>query len=116
MKINKTNSKAYIWGSNCNGWHLVNNKSLSVIQELMPPNTKEALHKHEHAQQFFFILKGTAIFEINHTHIEVHAGEGIHIEQNTAHQIKNLSSEDIEFLVISQPHSHGDRITINSLS
>ncbi len=115
MKINKANSEAYTWGSNCKGWHLVNNKSLSVIQELMLPNTTETEHKHKNAQQFFFILKGIATFEINHTLIEVHAGEGVHIEPNSAHQIKNLSSENIEFLVISQPHAHGDRIVTKSL-
>jgi hypothetical protein len=48
------------------GGTLWTNASLSVKQERMPAGTSEALHYHEHAQQFFFILKGTATFEIDH--------------------------------------------------
>jgi hypothetical protein len=39
MKISKQNAEHYIWGDNCDGWHLVNNKDLSVIHERMPVNT-----------------------------------------------------------------------------
>jgi mannose-6-phosphate isomerase-like protein (cupin superfamily) len=37
------------------------------------------------------------------------AGEGLQIEPGVAHQIANRSEENVEFLVVSQPHSHGDR-------
>jgi len=110
MIKNKENSSSYTWGGNCTGWHLVKNKSLGVIQETMPPNTAEVNHKHAKAQQFFFILKGTATFIIGEEKIEVPNGSGIHIEKGIWHQIKNLTEEEIEFLVVSEPHSHGDRI------
>lgn len=92
------------------GWHLLKDDSLGIIQETMPPNTAEINHKHAKAQQFFFILKGTATFLIDGKEVEVSTGSGIHIEKGAWHQIKNLSEEEIEFLVISEPHSHGDRI------
>jgi hypothetical protein len=50
---NTDNSEHYIWGENCDGWHLLKSDSLSVIQEKMPPGTKESLHFHSKAQQFF---------------------------------------------------------------
>jgi len=111
MIKNKKNSPSYKWGDNCTGWHLVKNPSLSVIQEVMPPDTAEVNHKHSKSQQYFFILKGTATFFIDGKELEVPNGSGIHIEKETWHQIKNLSEDEIEFLVISEPHSHGDRIT-----
>jgi hypothetical protein len=36
-KISRSNAEHYIWGSTCDGWHPVNQPSLSVIRERMPP-------------------------------------------------------------------------------
>ena len=94
------------------GWHLVNSPELSVIQELMPPNTSEVQHKHLNAQQFFFILKGVATFDLAGKITVLKENEGIHVYKDQAHQIKNNSDKDLEFLVISQPHSHNDRVTV----
>lgn len=113
MKITKENSKEYDWGKNCKGWHLVNTKELSVIQELMPSGTEEIKHKHSKSQQFFYIIKGEATFLINGEKRQVSSNQGIHIEPNNFHQIKNETDENLEFIVISQPHSHGDRIIEN---
>src|SRR5215213_6727416 len=88
----------YNWGANCEGWRLVNEDSLSIIQERMPPGTAEAKHYHQHAQQFFYILKGSAVFEIEEEVIQVHANEGLHIEPGKKHRIINSSEEDVEFI------------------
>lgn len=112
MKKTIENSEKYSWGVNCWGWHLVNNVQLSVIQELMPPNTSEVKHKHLSAQQFFYILKGEATFDLDGEIALVKENEGIHIQRNQIHKIKNNGDKDLEFLVISQPHSHNDKITI----
>lgn len=65
MIIDTENTKHYTWGKNCDGWHLLDSETLSIIQERMPANTEESLHFHKLSQQFFFILKGTATFEMN---------------------------------------------------
>ena len=109
MKINKTNSTKYNWGNNCFGWHLLNSPSLSVIQETMPAGTQEALHRHNKSQQFFYILKGRATFKMDDEEFNLESGNGIHIKSGKPHQISNQSQEEIEFLVISEPHAHGDR-------
>ena len=111
MKLTKNNSKSYLWGENCKGWHLLNTPSLSVIQEIMPPCTKEVLHKHNKAQQLFYVLKGTATFEIDATEVRVSENESIHIKKGKTHKILNKTNADLEFLVISEPHAHGDRVT-----
>lgn len=109
MKISKENSEHYNWGDNCSGWHLVKSQKLSVIEESMPPLTLEQKHYHEKAQQFFRILKGTATFEIEDSIITVNEGDGIHIPPMTKHRIRNDQTEDLEFIVISEPTTRGDR-------
>jgi mannose-6-phosphate isomerase-like protein (cupin superfamily) len=99
----------YVWGGNCESWILVDSKSLSVKQELMPPQTGEVLHCHEKAQQFFFILKGIAIFEVEEQGFTLRAGQGLHIEAGKKHRIMNNTGEDLEFLLISQPSTSNDR-------
>jgi len=112
MKKIKENSTEYSWGKKCKGWHLVKSESLSVIQEIMPPNTEEVRHKHNLVQQFFFILKGIATFEMEGKDFIISTGEGIHIKKGVIHKIKNSNKMELEFLVISEPHSHGDRIIV----
>ena len=112
MKKHKSNSETYTWGENCQGWHLVKNDALGVIQEIIPPDKGEVLHKHNKTQQFFFILEGSAVFTVEGEDIEVSQGEGIHITAGKRHKIVNRSYSDMEMLVISQPHAHLDRENI----
>jgi mannose-6-phosphate isomerase-like protein (cupin superfamily) len=100
----------YTWGDNCDGWHLVRNPQLGVIEERMPPGTSEVRHFHQHAQQFFYILAGEAMMELDGEVHRLTAGQGLHIPAGTPHQVRNESLEPVRFLVVSQPHSHGDRV------
>jgi mannose-6-phosphate isomerase-like protein (cupin superfamily) len=111
MIINQANSEEYTWGNNCKGWHFVKNEKLGVIREMMPAGTEEVRHKHMKAQQFFFMLKGVASFELDEEIVSLKEGDGIHIPSGKIHKIKNETSSEIEFLVISEPHAHGDRET-----
>jgi mannose-6-phosphate isomerase-like protein (cupin superfamily) len=110
LKVSKHNAEHYIWGDHCDGWNLVKNKDLSVIHERMPANTSEVRHYHNHARQFFFVLSGTAILEIGGERITLFPKEGIEVPPLIPHQMLNESNEDVEFLVISQPNSRGDRV------
>jgi mannose-6-phosphate isomerase-like protein (cupin superfamily) len=110
--INRKNAEHYFWGKGCDGWHLVKNEELSVIQERMPPGTFEARHFHSRTRQFFFILSGVAVIETEGKKEILNAHEGIEISPGVMHQIFNESEEDVEFLVISQPPSQGDRVAV----
>lgn len=107
--IHTGNAEQYTWGDNCSGWHLCKTAALGVIEETMPPGTAETFHLHQHVQQFFYLLEGEACFEFETKTERVKAGQGIHITAGTAHRIKNESTQTIRFLVVSQPHAHGDR-------
>lgn len=102
--------KHYKWGMDCDGWNLVDEKNLSIKQERMPPGTSEQLHYHIQAQQFFYILKGIAQLFVEDEAIELGPGQGIHIKAGKKHCIKNNGSEDVEFLLCSNPSTIMDRI------
>ncbi len=112
--ISTTTAEHYTWGgpnkTDCDGWHLVRTPDLSIIEELMPPNTSEARHHHARARQFFYVLHGELTMEIEHHDFTLNAGEGIEIAPGQSHQAINRSAAPVRILVTSQPPSHGDRI------
>jgi mannose-6-phosphate isomerase-like protein (cupin superfamily) len=101
---------SYPWGNGCTGWHLVQNEQLGVIQETMPPGTAEVRHYHERAQQFFYVLRGQGTFELDGVILHLGPGEGVIVPPGQPHQLHNEAPEALEFLVISTPHAHGDRV------
>lgn len=109
---NQSNSEHYIWGENCESWILLDSDSLSVKQESMPSKTKEKLHFHSKAQQFFFILKGIATFYIENDKHIIAEQQGIRISPNTKHLIANETESQLDFLVISQPTTNNDRTLV----
>jgi quercetin dioxygenase-like cupin family protein len=107
--ISTRNVPHYKWGNACEGWHLVRNDRLSVIQERIPPGASERKHRHTWAQQFFFVLQGALSIDFETCTTQLVAGEGVHIAAGVAHQVGNHSDHDCMILVISEPPSHGDR-------
>ena len=108
-KVSVASAEHYTWGGRCDGWHLVKHPELSVIREAMPPGSAEVRHLHRRARQFFLVLSGVAALEAGGTEVGLRAGEGLQVEPGVAHQMFNRSTEPLELLVVSQPHSHGDR-------
>jgi mannose-6-phosphate isomerase-like protein (cupin superfamily) len=108
--LEKAAAQHYAWGDGCDGWHLVQTMSLSVIQERMPPGTSEVRHYHGKADQFFYVLLGSLSFCLNTKEFELRAGQGVHVTAGEIHQVCNRSASDAEFLVVSNPPSHGDRL------
>ncbi|GLR72226.1 cupin domain-containing protein [Agaribacter marinus] len=110
--IQKDNAEHYKWGNNCDGWHLVKSREMSVIQERMPPGTFESRHYHEFSNQFFFVLSGEAELELNGIIHNLTSQQGLHVPKGMPHQIKNNGFNALEFIVTSVPISHGDRIEV----
>jgi mannose-6-phosphate isomerase-like protein (cupin superfamily) len=111
--INIANAEHYNWGNNCDGWHLVNNDKLSIIREKMHPGSSEVMHYHQKSGQFFYILSGTACMEVEDKRYILLSSDGIEIPPHIPHRIFNDSSEELNFIVVSLPKSHGDRIEVN---
>lgn len=107
--ISIANAEHYVWGGCCDGWHLVRDGGLSVIQERMPPGTEEVRHFHRRAQQFFYVLSGSLVIDHGGERETLVAGSGLSIAPGVAHQVRNESGADAAFLVVSAPPAHGDR-------
>lgn len=110
--VSSANAEHYTWGQQCDGWHLARTAELSVIQERMPPTAFEVRHRHIHTRQFFFVLSGTLTIEIAGTVVTLAPLQGLEIVPGEVHQVFNRSAEDVVFLVVSQPSSHGDRVIV----
>lgn len=110
MVIDRAGAAHYTWGDGCDGWHLVKRADLSVIQERMPPGTREARHYHRASWQFFYVLAGTLTLEAGGVLHRLTAQQGLEIAPGAPHQARNESADAVEFLVISQPPSRGDRV------
>jgi mannose-6-phosphate isomerase-like protein (cupin superfamily) len=107
--ISAASAPHYQWGEGCDGWHLVRGDALSVIEERMPPGTAERRHLHDRARQFFYVLAGELTLEVEGVTHRLGIGEGLEVAPRQPHQAFNRSEDDVRFLVISQPPSHGDR-------
>lgn len=102
----------YLWGSNCDNWVLADTDSLSLKQESMPSGTREKLHIHDSAQQFFYILNGTATFNVGNETVVVETKQGLLVKPGTKHFISNDTDHHLDFLVVSQPGTNNDRVNL----
>ena len=108
--ISRANAEHYVWGQVCNGWHLVRSADISIIQERVPPGGREVRHYHVYAWQFFYVLSGKAVLEVDGLRFVLTEQVGLEVPAGTPHQMVNESTEDVDFLVISRPPSQGDRV------
>jgi mannose-6-phosphate isomerase-like protein (cupin superfamily) len=110
--VSRKNSEHYTWGRGCDGWHLLKSPALSVIQERVPPGGAETRHYHKHAQQFFFVLSGEAVMELENSEVILGPQDGIVVPPGSPHRLLNKGNMDLTFLVISAPPSHNDRLPV----
>lgn len=112
MPISIDNAEHYKWNNNCDGWHLVKSEKLSVIQERVPSGACEQSHKHEFAEQFFFVLSGQATLIVDSVTHVLNAQQGLYVPARVVHQLCNYGDVDLEFIVTSTPPSHGDKVLV----
>jgi mannose-6-phosphate isomerase-like protein (cupin superfamily) len=112
MVVSIENAEHYIWGEVCDGWHLLKLEDISVIRERVPAGGAEAMHYHNIARQFFYILEGEGRMRFEDREVILRPGDGIEIAPQVKHQFKNTSNADVYFLVISIPSTRGDRVNL----
>jgi len=112
MSVSIEKAEHYLWGGNCDGWHLLKRDALTVIQERVPAGAAEKMHYHERARQFFYILEGEGTMNFENEEVILQKGQGLEISPMIKHQFKNNSNADVHFLVISVPSTRGDRVNL----
>jgi len=104
--MDTTNTEHYRWGAGCDGWHLLKQPDVSVIYERVPPGAQEVRHYHERARQFFFVLAGEAVLEVDEVTHHLGYQQGLAVDPQQTHQLRNESQAEVLFLVISAPATH----------
>ena len=102
----------YTWGGVCDGWRLLADADLTVIEERVPAGAAEVRHVHARARQFFYVLAGDARLEFDDHVVDVRAGQGVHVPPGVPHRFVNAGDGDVRFLVISSPSTAGDRVDL----
>jgi mannose-6-phosphate isomerase-like protein (cupin superfamily) len=110
--IDTKTAEHYVWGAQCDGWHLLKHPDLSVIEERVPPGAAEVKHLHSKARQFFYVLSGTATLEFDGHSQSFGTGQGMHVPPDTPHRFANHGATDVVFLVVSSPSTAGDRTNL----
>jgi len=106
---NRANSEHYVWAEVCDGWRILDEQDLSVIEERMPLGTSEVRHIHGRANQLFYVLQGVLTIEVDGDCVQLLSGEACNVRPGQKHKARNVSSEPVSFLVISAPTTRGDR-------
>ena len=112
MLTSMENAEHYVWGEICDGWNLLKRDDMSLIQERVPAGGMEAMHYHEKARQFFYILDGEGMMKFEEREVILRKGQGLEVSPMLKHQFQNRSQADVHFLVISVPSTRGDRVNV----
>jgi mannose-6-phosphate isomerase-like protein (cupin superfamily) len=107
--ISKSTAESFVWRDVCLGWTLLDTARLHVIQERMPPATFELRHVHDRTHQLYVVLEGSATVDRDEERFELTKGEALEIPPRVPHQMRNDSSDDLEFLVLSSGRPREDR-------
>lgn len=113
MRVNRSTCEHYNWGDGCEGWILLPGEGLMIIEERMPPDTREVRHFHSKSRQFFYVLSGQLQIELEGANYLISTAEGIEVPPLARHQVMNVSDRDARFLVCSSPTTRGDRTDCN---
>jgi mannose-6-phosphate isomerase-like protein (cupin superfamily) len=76
----------------------------------VPSGCAEIRHYHNKSEQFFYIFSGVATIEVDGKIHQVSPSKGLHITAGQPHRLSNQHNEDLVFIIVSTPPSHGDRV------
>lgn len=110
--VNRATAEHYRWGAGCDGWRLVSNDQLSVIEERIPPGLGEVAHFHERARQLFYVLSGRLAIELEGTTAHLEPADSLEVAPRSVHRVHNPFDDEVVFLVISSPTTTGDRVNV----
>lgn len=75
---------------------------ISVLEDVSPPHHGPPLHKHDF-EEFFYILSGEFLFELDGTQLRVSAGDFVHAPSGVPHVFQNITDEPARMLVVARP-------------
>jgi uncharacterized cupin superfamily protein len=76
---------------------------MAVLESHTPPKGGPPLHRHSREDEWFYILAGDYLFEIDGKQMMAGAGDSVFAPKGTAHTFQNLGSNPARMLVVAQP-------------
>ena len=93
------------WGT----WEvLVDSQYCKVKRIIVKQNMRLSYQKHNHREETWFIVQGTATVILNDKEITIKPGESIFIPKQAAHRVGNFSSEELVFIEIQRGDYFGE--------
>lgn len=81
----------------------------SLAEATLPPGASTQRHYHRASEEFYFLLEGRGLMEIDGNSREVAPGDAILIPAGAWHQITATSASPLRFLCCcAPPYSHED--------
>ena len=101
-------SKEFFTNERCHILEMLNNhdttKPFSIARARVEPGVTTAWHRLNGIVEYYYILSGEGLMEIGEDPgFEVKKNDIIRIEENKAQRIKNITEEDLVFLLICNP-------------
>ena len=82
--------------------------ALSVFEQIAPPGSATPLHRHDHTDEYFYVLAGEVTFHTDDGSRACGAGAFIAVPRGTPHAFRVTSAEAARLLVISTPSNFED--------
>jgi mannose-6-phosphate isomerase-like protein (cupin superfamily) len=75
---------------------------ITVLEDVSPPHHGPPLHSHDF-EEFFYILTGEFLFELNGEPFNAAPGDFIHAATNVPHVFQNITNQDARMLILTRP-------------
>jgi mannose-6-phosphate isomerase-like protein (cupin superfamily) len=76
--------------------------AISILEDVSPAGHGPPLHKHEF-EEFFYILSGEYLFEVDGQQLQARQGDFVHAPPNVPHVFQNITDREARMLVVAQP-------------
>ncbi|WP_245254061.1 cupin domain-containing protein [Paraburkholderia sp. LEh10] len=74
----------------------------TLIETTHAPGYGPPLHRHREAE-YFYVLNGRYLYEVNHARFEVEAGDTVMVPGNVPHGFVNIDTQPSKQLVLLEP-------------
>ncbi len=75
----------------------------SVFHLEAPPMSGPPLHVHSREDEFFYVLEGELVFEVDGVCHTVHAGGSVGLLRGTPHRYQNMTARTARLLIVTTP-------------
>ncbi len=78
------------------------NCPITILEDVSPAHHGPPLHSHEF-EEFFYILSGEFLFEVDGKQISTYPGDFVHAPPNIPHVFQNTTNHEARMLVVARP-------------